>query len=685
MAEQKKQEQDTNQLLKVRREKLAELQANGKDPFQITKFNQTNHSLEVKEIYEAHEAELLKDHKEPEVEGLDEEQKKEVLKKDYEERRSIMDANPIHVAVAGRMMFKRVMGKASFCNIQDLQGNIQVYVARDAIGTDSYADFKKSDIGDIFGLEGFAFRTRTGEISIHAEKMTLLSKSLQILPEKFHGLTDTDTRYRQRYVDLIMNQESKKVFIKRSQILKEIRNFLSGRDFMEVETPMLVANAGGAAARPFETHYNALNEDVKLRISLELYLKRLIVGGLERVFEIGRVFRNEGVDTRHNPEFTLMELYQAYTDYEGMMELTESMFRYLAEKVCGSTKISYNGIEIDLGKPFERLTMNDAIKKYAGIDFDQVADDEAAKKLAEEHHIAYEERHKKGDIINLFFEEFCEKELIQPTFIMDHPIEISPLTKKKPSDPTKVERFELFINTWEMCNAYSELNDPIDQRERFAAQDANAAAGDDEAEHTDEDFLNALEIGMPPTGGIGYGIDRLVMLLTDSQAIRDVLLFPTMKSLDADKKANKASQSAEKENCDQVATKEEKIDFSNVKIEPLFEEEVDFDTFSKSDFRAVKVKECVAVPKSKKLLQFTLDDGTGVDRTILSGIHAYYEPEELVGKTLIAITNLPPRKMMGIESCGMLLSAVNNLKDSEDEELHLIMVDNHIPAGAKLY
>ena len=515
--------------------------------------------------------------------------------------------------------------------------------------------------------------------------MTLLSKSLQILPEKFHGLTDTDTRYRQRYVDLIMNQESKKVFIKRSQILKEIRNFLSGRDFMEVETPMLVANAGGAAARPFETHYNALNEDVKLRISLELYLKRLIVGGLERVFEIGRVFRNEGVDTRHNPEFTLMELYQAYTDYEGMMELTESMFRYLAEKVCGSTKISYNGIEIDLGKPFERLTMNDAIKKYAGIDFDQVADDEAAKKLAEEHHIAYEERHKKGDIINLFFEEFCEKELIQPTFIMDHPIEISPLTKKKPSDPTKVERFELFINTWEMCNAYSELNDPIDQRERFAAQEEAFAAGDDEANHTDEDFLNALEIGMPPTGGIGYGIDRLVMLLTDSQAIRDVLLFPTMKSLDADKKASKASESKTEENCDQIATVEEKIDFSNVKIEPLFEEEVDFDTFSKSDFRAVKVKECVAVPKSKKLLQFTLDDGTGTDRTILSGIHAYYEPEELVGKTLIAITNLPPRKMMGIESCGMLLSAVNNLKDSEDEELHLIMVDNHIPAGAKLY
>lgn len=679
MAEQKK--QDINQLLKVRREKLAELQANGKDPFQITKFNQTHHSLEVKEIYDAHEAELLKDHKEPEVEGLDEEQKKEVLKKDYEERRSIMDANPIHVAVAGRMMFKRVMGKASFCNIQDLQGNIQVYVARDAIGADSYADFKKSDIGDIFGLEGFAFRTRTGEISIHAEKMTLLSKSLQILPEKFHGLTDTDTRYRQRYVDLIMNQESKKVFIKRSQILKEIRNFLSGRDFMEVETPMLVANAGGAAARPFETHYNALNEDVKLRISLELYLKRLIVGGLERVFEIGRVFRNEGVDTRHNPEFTLMELYQAYTDYEGMMELTESMFRYLAEKVCGSTKISYNGIEIDLGKPFERLTMNDAIKKYAGIDFDQVADDEAAKKLAEEHHIAYEERHKKGDIINLFFEEFCEKELIQPTFIMDHPIEISPLTKKKPSDPTKVERFELFINTWEMCNAYSELNDPIDQRERFAAQEEAFAAGDDEANHTDEDFLNALEIGMPPTGGIGYGIDRLVMLLTDSQAIRDVLLFPTMKSLgDVNKKNDVKNQAAE-----EMKAEPEKIDFSNVKIEPLFEEEVDFDTFSKSDFRAVKVKECVAVPKSKKLLQFTLDDGTGTDRTILSGIHAYYEPEELVGKTLIAITNLPPRKMMGIESCGMLLSAVNNLKDSEDEELHLIMVDNHIPAGAKLY
>ena len=632
MAEQKK--QDTNQLLKVRREKLADLQANGKDPFQITKFDQTHHSLEVKNLYESHEAEILKDRKTPDVEGLDEAQAREVLKKDYEERREIMDASPIHVAIAGRMMFKRVMGKASFCNIQDLQGNIQVYVARDAIGEESYADFKKSDIGDIFGLEGFAFRTRTGEISIHAEKMTMLTKSLQILPEKFHGLTDTDTRYRQRYVDLIMNQDSKNVFIKRSQILKEIRNFLAGRDFMEVETPMLVSNAGGAAARPFETHYNALNEDVKLRISLELYLKRLIVGGLERVYEIGRVFRNEGVDTRHNPEFTLMELYQAYTDYEGMMELTESMFRYLAEKVCGSTKISYNGVEIDLGKPFARMTMNEAIKKYAGIDFDEVADDEAAKKLADEHHIEYEAHHKKGDIINLFFEEYCEKELIQPTFIMDHPIEISPLTKKKPSDPTKVERFELFCNTWEMCNAYSELNDPIDQRERFKAQDALADAGDEEANHTDEDFLNALEIGMPPTGGIGYGIDRLVMLLTDSQAIRDVLLFPTMKSLDADKKVSKTTNSTS----EAAPEKEEVIDFSKVKVEPLFEEFVDFDTFSKSDFRAVKVKSCEAVKKSKKLLQFTLDDGTGTDRTILSGIHAYYEPEELVGKTLIALS-----------------------------------------------
>ena len=680
MAEQKN--QDLNQLLKIRRDKLAEHQANGKDPFQITKFNQNHHSLEVKNLYEAHEAELLKDRTEPDVTGLDEEQAKEVQKNDYEERRSIMDASPLHVAIAGRMMFKRVMGKASFCNIQDLQGNIQVYVARDAIGADSYADFKKSDIGDIFGLEGFAFRTRTGEISIHAEKMTLLSKSLQILPEKFHGLTDTDMRYRQRYVDLIMNQESKNVFIKRSQVIKEIRNFLAGRDFMEVETPMLVSNAGGAAARPFETHYNALNEDVKLRISLELYLKRLIVGGLERVYEIGRVFRNEGVDTRHNPEFTLMELYQAYTDYEGMMELTESMFRYLAEKVCGSTKISYNGIEIDLGKPFERLTMNDAIKKYAGIDFDQVADDEAAKKLAAEHHIEYEERHKKGDIINLFFEEYCEKELIQPTFIMDHPIEISPLTKKKPSDPNKVERFELFINTWEMCNAYSELNDPIDQRERFKAQDALADAGDEEANHTDEDFLNALEIGMPPTGGIGYGIDRLVMLLTDSQAIRDVLLFPTMKSQGASKnEANNAAQAAPAVKAEEKPA--EKIDFSNVKIEPLFEENVDFDTFSKSDFRAVKIEACEAVPKSKKLLKFTLNDGTDRKRTILSGIHEYYEPEELVGKTAIAIVNLPPRKMMGIDSEGMLISAVH--EEDGREGLHLLMVDEHIPAGAKLY
>ena len=681
-------QQDVNQLLQVRREKLANLQAAGQDPFQITKYDVTHHTSDVKEVYTAHEEKLLAGRVAPSTEGLEEADAREVVKQEYEARRAIMDASPIEVSIAGRMMFKRVMGKASFANIQDLKGSIQIYVARDSIGEDLYVTFKKSDIGDIWGVKGYAFRTKTGEISIHAEEMTLLSKSLQILPEKFHGLTDTDMRYRQRYIDLIMNQESKEVFIKRSKIIKEIRNFLADRDFMEVETPMLVANAGGAAARPFETHYNALNEDVKLRISLELYLKRLIVGGLERVYEIGRVFRNEGVDTRHNPEFTLMELYQAYTDYEGMMELTESMFRYLAEKVCGSTKISYNGVAIDLGKPFERLTMNDAIKKYTGIDFDQVPDDAAAKKLADEHHIAYEDRHKKGDIINLFFEEYCEKELIQPTFIMDHPIEISPLTKKKPSDPTKVERFELFCNTWEMCNAYSELNDPIDQRERFAAQDANAAAGDDEAEHTDEDFLNALEIGMPPTGGIGYGIDRLVMLLTDSQAIRDVLLFPTMKSLDSDKKASMSSEgdAAEAANDNNgFFTANEKIDFSNVKVEPLFEEAVDFDTFSKSDFRAVKVKECVAVPKSKKLLQFTLDDGTGTDRTILSGIHAYYEPEELVGKTLIAITNLPPRKMMGIESCGMLLSAVNNLKDSEDEELHLLMVDNHIPAGAKLY
>ena len=673
------QEQDVNQLRKVRRDKLAELQQNGKDPFKITKFDQTHHSLEVKSLYEAHEAELLKDHHTPDVEGMDEEQAKEVLKKDYEERRSIMDANPIHVAIAGRMMFKRVMGKASFCNIQDLQGSIQVYVARDAIGTESYADFKRSDIGDIFGLEGFAFRTRTGEISIHAEKMTLLSKSLQILPEKFHGLTDTDTRYRQRYVDLIMNPESKETFIKRSQILKEIRNFLDGRGFMEVETPMLVSNAGGAAARPFETHYNALNEDVKLRISLELYLKRLIVGGLERVYEIGRVFRNEGVDTRHNPEFTLMELYQAYTDYEGMMELTESMFRYLAEKVCGSAMISYNGTVIDMAKPFERISMIDAVKKYAGVDFSEVKTDEEAKALADKHHVEYEERHKKGDILNLFFDEFCEEKMIQPTFVTDHPIEISPLTKKNPEDPNYVERFELYVYGREMCNAYSELNDPIDQRERFAAQEEAFAAGDEEANHTDEDFLNALEIGMPPTGGIGYGIDRLVMLLTDAQAIRDVLLFPTMKSLDADKKTAKAETKA----LENAPEKEEVIDFSKVKVEPLFEEFVDFDTFSKSDFRAVKVKECIAVPKSKKLLQFTLDDGTGTDRTILSGIHAFYEPEELVGKTLIAITNLPPRAMMGIESCGMLLSAIH--EEEGEEKLHLLMVDNHIPAGAKLY
>ena len=676
---QKNQEQDVNQLLKVRREKLAALQAAGKDPFQITKYDQTHHTSDAKELYTAHETELLAGRKQPSVEGLDEQQAKEVLNEDYNERRAIMDASPINVSIAGRMMFKRVMGKASFCNIKDLKGTIQVYVAKDAIGEEAYADFKKSDIGDIFGVKGYVFRTKTGEISIHAVEMTLLSKSLQILPEKFHGLTDTDTRYRQRYVDLIMNDESKEVFIKRSKILKEIRNFLAGRDFMEVETPTLVSNAGGAAARPFETHYNALNEDVKLRISLELYLKRLIVGGLERVYEIGRVYRNEGVDTRHNPEFTLMELYQAYTDYEGMMELTESMFRYLAETVCGSTKISYNGVEIDLGKPFERLTMIDAIKKYAGVDFDAVATDEEAKAIAKEHHVEYEERHTKGEIVNLFFEEFCEENLVKPTFIMDHPLAISPLTKKKPSDPSKVERFELFINTWEMCNAYSELNDPIDQRERFAQQDANAAAGDDEAEHTDEDFLNALEIGMPPTGGIGYGIDRLVMLLTDSQAIRDVLLFPTMKTLGGIKSENGVSSK-------EVSTpnsEPEKIDFSNVKIEPIFEEMVDFDTFAKSDFRAVKILACEAVPKSKKLLKFTLDDGERKDRVILSGIHEYYEPEELVGKTAIAIVNLPPRKMMGIDSEGMLISAVH--EEDGHEGLNLLMVDNRIPAGAKLY
>ena len=673
------QEPDMNQLRKVRREKLAELQQNGRDPFQITKFNQTHHSLEVKDLYEAHEAEILKDHQQPNVEGMDEEQAKEALKNDYEERRSIMDASPIHVAIAGRMMFKRVMGKASFCNIQDLQGNIQVYVARDAIGTDAYADFKKSDIGDIFGLEGFAFRTRTGEISIHAEKMTLLSKSLQMLPEKFHGLTDTDTRYRQRYVDLIMNADSKDTFIKRSKILAAVRKYLSGEGFMEVETPMLVANAGGAAARPFETHFNALNEDLKLRISLELYLKRLIVGGLEKVYEIGRVFRNEGLDTRHNPEFTLMELYQAYTDYHGMMDLTENMYRFVAQEVLGTTQIVYKGIPMDLGKPFERITMVDAVKKYAGVDWNEVETLEQARELAKEHNVEFEERHKKGDILNLFFEEFVEEHLLQPTFVMDHPVEISPLTKKKPENPEYVERFEFFMNGWEMANAYSELNDPIDQRERFKAQEELLAQGDDEANTTDEDFMNALEIGMPPTGGIGFGIDRMCMLLTGAEAIRDVLLFPTMKSLDADKKANKTSEAAPAEAEKPV----EKIDFSKVKVEPLFEEMVDFDTFSKSDFRAVKVKECVAVPKSKKLLQFTLDDGTGTDRTILSGIHAYYEPEELVGKTLIAITNLPPRAMMGIDSCGMLLSAIH--EEEGEEKLHLLMVDNHIPAGAKLY
>ncbi len=640
----KNQSQNTEnlgELLKIRREKLAALQEAGKNPFEITKYDVTHHSSDVKESFE-------------ELEGKS-------------------------VSLAGRIMSKRVMGKASFCHIQDLKGTIQVYVARDNIGEDSYKDFKKYDIGDIVGISGEVFKTKTGEISIHATSVTLLSKSLQILPEKYHGLTNTDTRYRQRYVDLIMNEEVKDTFVKRSKIIKEIRNFLDERGFMEVETPMLVANAGGAAARPFETHYNALDEDVKLRISLELYLKRLIVGGLEKVYEIGRVFRNEGVDTRHNPEFTLMELYQAYTDYYGMMDLTESMFKYLAEKVCGSSVITYNGIEIDFGKPFERITMVDCIKKYAGIDFDEVKTDEEAKALAREKNIEFEERHTKGDIVNLFFEEFCEKNLIQPTFVMDHPLAISPLTKKKPDDPEKVERFELFINTWEMCNAYSELNDPIDQRERFAKQEEAFANGDEEANHTDEDFLNALSIGMPPTGGIGYGIDRLVMLLTDSPAIRDVLLFPTMKPLNDVNKGNDVKNQPVEE----MKAEPEKIDFSKVKIEPLFEEQVDFDTFSKSDFRAVKVKECVAVPKSKKLLQFTLDDGTGTDRTILSGIHAYYEPEELVGKTLIAITNLPPRAMMGIDSCGMLLSAIH--EEEGEEKLHLLMVDDHIPAGAKLY
>ena len=633
-----------NELLRIRREKLTNLQNAGRDPFAITRYDVTHHSAEI-------------------LAAGDELVGKEV-------------------SVAGRMMVKRIMGKASFCKIQDKQGVIQCYVARDDLGEEAYAEFKKMDIGDIIGVKGFVFRTKTGEITVHTKELTLLTKSLKPLPEKFHGLQDTDVRYRQRYLDLIVNPEVRDTFVKRSQILREIRRFLDDRGFMEVETPMLVPNAGGAAARPFETHYNALDEDVKLRISLELYLKRLIVGGLERVYEIGRVFRNEGVDTRHNPEFTLMELYQAYTDYNGMMDLTEDMFRHLAKVVCGSTTITYQGTEIDLGKPFERLTMIDAIKKYSGVDFDTVKTEEEAKALAKAHNIAFEERHSRGDIINLFFETYCEENLIQPVFIMDHPVEISPLTKKKPTDPTKVERFELFIYGREMCNAYSELNDPIDQRARFAAQDALAAAGDAEANHTDEDFLNALEIGMPPTGGIGYGIDRLVMLLTDSAAIRDVLLFPTMKSLDSDKKVEKRAE-APAEAAQAAPETQEKIDFSNVEIEPLFKDFVDFDTFSKSDFRAVKVKECEAVKKSKKLLKFVLDDGTGIDRVILSGIHEYYEPEELVGKTCIAITNLPPRPMMGIDSCGMLISAVHH--ENGEEKLHLLMVDPHIPAGAKLY
>ena len=643
MAEQKKQEQDLNQLLKVRREKLAELQAEGKDPFKIVKYDVTHHSQDIKDQFE-------------ELEGKD-------------------------VTIAGRMMSKRVMGKASFCHVQDLKGMLQSYVARDSIGEDAYKAFKKLDVGDIIGIKGQVFRTKTGEISIHASEVTLLSKSLQVLPEKFHGLTNTDTRYRQRYVDLIMNAEVKDTFIKRSRILSAVRRYLDGQGFMEVETPMLVSNAGGAAARPFETHFNALDEDFKLRISLELYLKRLIVGGLERVYEIGRVFRNEGLDTRHNPEFTLMELYQAYTDYHGMMDLTENLYRYVAQEVLGTTTIVYNGVEMDLGKPFERITMVDAVKKYSGVDFNEIHTLEEAREAAREHHVEFEERHKKGDILNLFFEEYVEEHLVQPTFVMDHPIEISPLTKKKPENPDYVERFEFFMNGWEMANAYSELNDPIDQRARFAAQEELFAQGDEEANHTDEDFLNALEIGMPPTGGIGFGIDRMCMLLTDSAAIRDVLLFPTMKSLDADKASSRSKNGTDSAQAAPVV--EEKIDFSKVQIEPLFTDYVDFDTFSKSDFRAVKVKECVAVPKSKKLLQFTLDDGTGTDRTILSGIHAFYEPEELVGKTLIAITNLPPRAMMGIESCGMLLSAIH--EEEGEEKLHLLMVDNHIPAGAKLY
>ena len=648
------QEPDLNQILKNKREKLANLQAAGKDPFVITKYDQTDHTADAKAAFE----EL--------------------------EKKGDAESDPINVSIAGRIMLKRVMGKASFMNVKDLKGDLQVYVSRDSLGDEDYAEFKKYEPGDIVGVKGYMFRTQMGEVSVHASSVILLSKNLQPLPEKFHGLTNTDMRYRQRYVDLIMNDVSRDTFIKRSKIISTIRKYLDGQGFMEVETPMLVANAGGAAARPFMTHFNALDEDLNLRISLELYLKRLIVGGLERVYEIGRVFRNEGLDTRHNPEFTLMELYQAYTDYNGMMDLTENMFRYVAKEVLGTTKFSYGDIELDFEKPFERITMIDAIKKYTGIDFDTVPDTEAAKKLADEKDIHYEPYHQKGDIISMFFEEFVEEKLIQPTFVMDHPVEISPLTKRKPDRPDLVERFELFINTWEMCNAYSELNDPIDQRERFKAQDAAAAAGDEEANHTDEDFLNALEIGMPPTGGIGYGIDRLTMLLTNSPAIRDVLLFPTMKSL-KDQGATSASGSASSDAKTGFFTPNEKIDFSNVKIEEYFEDQVDFETFSKSDFRAVKVKDCVAVPKSKKLLQFTLDDGTGEDRTILSGIHAYYEPEELIGKTLIAITNLPPRPMMGIESCGMLLSAVNKVKDSDEEELHLIMVDNHIPAGAKLY
>lgn len=667
------QTQDVNQLLKIRREKLANLQAEGKDPFQITKYDQTHHTSDIRENFDR--LEIV-----PEV--------------DAEGKSIIPELSEIPaekvVSLAGRIMFKRVMGKASFINIRDLKGDMQIYVSRNDLGDDAYADFKKYDVGDIVGVKGFAFRTRTGEITVHAKELTLLSKSLQILPEKFHGLQDTDTRYRQRYLDLIMNQDSREVFIKRSKIIKEIRDFLDQRGFMEVETPILVHNAGGANARPFNTHYNSLNEDVKLRISLELYLKRLIVGGLERVFEIGRVFRNEGVDTKHNPEFTLMELYQAYTDYNGMMELTESLFRDLAEKICGGTSIWYGdeetGHEIDLGKPFRRLTMVEAIKEETGIDFDQVGSDEEAKKLAGEKGIAYEARHKKGDIVNLFFDEFCEDKMIQPTFIMDHPIEISPLTKKKPSDPSKVERFELYINGWEMCNAYSELNDPIDQRERFLEQDANAAAGDEEADHADEDFLTAMEYGMPPTGGIGYGIDRLCMLLTNSQAIRDVLLFPTMKSMGAAKnEANNAAQSAPAEKTVEKAIAEvkETYDFSNVEVEPLFKDMVDFETFSKSDFRAVKVKECEAVPKSKKLLKFVLNDGSGEDRVILSGIHDYYEPEELVGKTLLAITNLPPRKMMGIDSCGMIISATHLVEGREG--LNVLILDDKIPAGAKLY